>query len=74
MLQDAGQIDDKASFEDDQGVIPDDEEVQELEKGEFCKIGTQRIVKRGATAGGGGAKRCGDSTVGSGSGPKKIRV
>ncbi|WVF66221.1 hypothetical protein IAT40_000961 [Kwoniella sp. CBS 6097] len=37
MLSEGGQVNDKAAFEEDQGITPEDEDAIEIEQGEFCK-------------------------------------
>ncbi|WVQ93843.1 hypothetical protein IAU59_000921 [Kwoniella sp. CBS 9459] len=37
MLSDGGQVSDKTTFEEDQGITPDDEDAVDVEQGEFCK-------------------------------------
>ncbi|WWD05887.1 hypothetical protein V865_003971 [Kwoniella europaea PYCC6329] len=38
MLTDGGQIDNVQSFEEDQGITPDDDDAKEVEQGEFVKV------------------------------------
>ncbi|WWC85760.1 uncharacterized protein L201_000626 [Kwoniella dendrophila CBS 6074] len=47
MLTEGGQIDNVASFEEDQGINPDDDDAKEVEQGEFVKIPLKAIA--GAT-------------------------
>ena len=61
-LQDAEQVPDKAAFEDEQGICPDDDDAKEVESGEFCRPqavarppransnGTTKKTKVGTTA------------------------
>ncbi|WWC66887.1 uncharacterized protein I206_100794 [Kwoniella pini CBS 10737] len=51
MLTDGGQIDNTTQFEEDQGIVRDDDEAIEVEKGEFVALSTpiRQIVKRQTT-------------------------
>ena len=56
MLQDGGQVIDTPSFEDDQGISPDDEDAKYVECGEFCQPVPPRD-KITPKVGAGGTKR-----------------
>ncbi|WRT63665.1 uncharacterized protein IL334_000588 [Kwoniella shivajii] len=65
MLIDAGQVDNVAAFEEDQGIVGDDDDAQAVEQGEFVKIPAKSVVKRtvGSSQKGtsGGVKRDGSN-------------
>ena len=42
MLQDGGMSQDKSEFEDEQGIVVDDEDAVAVEQGEFCRTSLAR--------------------------------